>query len=356
VSTAGVNPYDSTTPVEMTPGGDFAWLKKTMTLVIRGVTIPDGNPGERHGHNIVAVDFGYVADSTHVQSPGDAYPAAVLGCHSCHDPHGKYRRLADGSIVTGGLPIFNSGSYANSADPIPGVSAVGVYRHLAGQGYQPRSLAGSHAFTHDSPLAVVAPVFNRSEAVDQTGIAYGRGFSEWCANCHPAMLQDSYTSGMAGLRHPAGNGAKLTADIVSNYLAYVSSGVMTNSAPSRAYSTLAPFELGVSDFAVLKAEAVTGAGGASNHSPPTTGANVMCLSCHRSHASAFPSKLRYFYHNEFMTVADAAGVAAYDTSTTENKINYGYNAVQQQNAYHGRPATAFGPWARSYCNKCHAKD
>ena len=52
--------------------------------------------------------------------------------------------------------------------------------------------------------------------------------SEWCANCHTAFLQSGYTSGMAGLRHPAGNGAKLTAAIVANYNAYVPSGIMTN--------------------------------------------------------------------------------------------------------------------------------
>src|SRR5512136_3225173 len=60
ISTNGITPYDSTSPVEMTPGGDFAWLKKTMTFVVRGNTTT--NPGERHGHNIVASDFGYVVD------------------------------------------------------------------------------------------------------------------------------------------------------------------------------------------------------------------------------------------------------------------------------------------------------
>jgi hypothetical protein len=349
VATAGVAPYDSTTPLQLTPGGDFAWLKKTMNLVIRGTAIADGNPGERHGHNIVAVDFGYVQDTTHVISPGDAYPAESLGCHSCHDPHGTYRRFADGTIARTGLPSFGSGSYTDSLDPIPGVSAVGVYRHLAGRGYQPKSLTGSHAFANDPPAAVVSPDYNRSEASRQTGIAYGRGMSEWCANCHPNLLQASYTSGMAGLRHPVGNGAKLTDEIAAGYLAYVSSGVMTNADPSRAFSTLAPVELGTADYAALKAQAM-------DHDPPTTEANVMCLSCHRSHASGFPSKLRFFYLNEFLTVGDDAGVAAYDSSTTENKINYGYDVIQQQAAYGGRPATAFGPYARSYCNKCHAKD
>jgi hypothetical protein len=356
VSTAGVNPYDSTVPVELTPGGDFAWLKKTMNLTIRGTVSPDGNLGARHGHNVVAVDYGYVADPTNVKSPGDEYPAANLGCHSCHDPHGRYRRFADGSVGTTGLPIFASGSYTDSPNPIAGVSAAGVYRHLAGVGYQPKSLSGSHAFTNPSPIAVVASTYNRSEAPDQTGIAYGMGFSEWCSNCHPAMLQESYTSGMAGLRHPAGNGAKFTPAIVTIYNAYVSSGVMSNTEPAKAWSTLAPFEIGTADYTVLKAQAVTGTGGVSNHAPASATANVTCLSCHRSHASAFPSKLRYFDHNEFMTIADASNAAAYDSSTTENQINYGYDVQQQQMAYYGRPATAFGPYARVYCNKCHAKD
>ena len=57
IATLGINPYDSTSPVEMTPGGDFAWLKKTMNVVIRGTTAFDGNLGERKGHNIVAADF-----------------------------------------------------------------------------------------------------------------------------------------------------------------------------------------------------------------------------------------------------------------------------------------------------------
>ena len=81
----------------MTPGGDFAWLKKTMNVTIRGTTALDGNRGERHGHNIVAADFGYVADAVLTAAPGGTYPAANLACSSCHDPHGRYRRFADGA-------------------------------------------------------------------------------------------------------------------------------------------------------------------------------------------------------------------------------------------------------------------
>ncbi|MFT3916396.1 MAG: cytochrome C [Anaeromyxobacteraceae bacterium] len=353
ISTAGVTPYDTTTtPVENTPGGDFAWLKKTMNVTIRGTVAADGNPGERHGHNVVAADFGYVADPELTVAPGGTYPAANLGCQSCHDPHGRYRRFADGSVASTGLPIFGSGSYTNSANPIAGVSARGVYRILAGVGYQPKSLTGSFAFTAPVFDAVVASSYNRSEGTTQTQYALGRNSSEWCANCHGEMLKNSYTSGMAGLRHPAGNGAKLTAEIADNYNRYITSGILGASA--NRYSTLVPFEYGFTDSSIatydgLKARAATPVAA-------DTTTNVSCLSCHRAHASGFESMLRFFYLNEFMTVADASNAAIYDSSTTENKINYGYSQAQQQAAYNGRPATAFGPWARSQCNKCHAKD
>ncbi len=359
VSTEGINPYDSTNPAQMTPGGDFSWLKKTMNTTIRKTVVPNGNEGDRHGHNIIAGDFGYTADKVITVAPGGTYPAANLACSSCHDPHGRYRRFADGSQAVTGLPIFGSGSYPSNVAtqggptyPTAGLSAAGVYRILAGVGYQPKSVTGSFAFPAAAPDAVVASTYNRSEGLTQTPIAYGYNMSEWCANCHSGMLQNSYTSGMAGLRHPTGNNAKLTADVAANYNAYVSSGIMTNVTASAAFSTLAPFELGTNNYADLR----TAATSATSMPAAATTNNVMCLSCHRAHAGGFDSALRFFYLNEFMTVSDAASVALYDSSTTENKINFGYNVAQQARAYNDRPATKFGPYARSYCNKCHAKD
>jgi hypothetical protein len=175
--------------------------------------------------------------------------------------------------------------------------------------------------------------------------------SEWCANCHPAFLQDGYTSGMAGLRHPAGASSDLPAAIVANYNAYVTSGVMTNTSVNNAYSTLTPFEVGTNDFAVLKARAhLTGA---VDRSAQTTN-NVMCLSCHRAHAGGFESMLRFWYLNEFMTLGGAAGGATYDQ--TDGAVSGGFSQVQQRRAYYERLATYFGPMARVQCNKCHAKD
>jgi hypothetical protein len=231
---------------------------------------------------------------------------------------------------------------------------VGAYRILGGAGYQPKSLTGSYVFTTDPMDVVVASTYNRAETTDQTGIAYGKNVSEWCANCHTAMLQASYTSGMAGLRHPAGNGAKLTADIVTNYNAYVSSGIMTNINTAKAFSTLAPFATDTQERAVMKPQAVTGTGGNSLHAAAATTDNVMCLSCHRAHATAFESIVRWSNgHEEFLTLADGSGIAIYGSNNGQSMY---YSDTQQQAAYYGRPAAYFGPNARSYCNKCHAKD
>jgi hypothetical protein len=357
ISSVGINPLDSTAPYQMTPGGDFAWLKKTMTGSIRN-TLTTWE-GDRKGHNIIATDFGYTADKTLTVAPGSStgYPAGTLACSSCHDPHGKYRRDVGGNIVTTGLPIKCSGSYNNGTCIPDAFYDVGVYRLLGGVGYQPKSLAGALAFTNPPPSAVAPSSYNGANTTiggTFDRVAYGSGMSEWCANCHTVMHSDTaYASGTTGQVHPAGSAAKLTAAIATNYSAYISSGIMTGGSAAN-YSPLAPFETGngqlLADYVALKSFQTT-------PTAPVAGTSqVTCLSCHRAHASGFESMARYYLGNEFMTIGDSAGVASYDSSTTENKINTGYTVAQQTNAYNGRPATVFGPYARNYCNKCHAKD
>ncbi len=337
-------------PIEQTPGGDFAWLKMTRPITIRGTA--STYEADRSGHNIVAIDYLYTADKLNTAAPGGTYLAANLACSSCHDPHGKYRRLVDGTQATTGAPTYTSGSYG--ANPTAAL-AVGVYRLLGGPGYAPKSYPAV-PFTAASPDAVAPSSYNGTNGTAQgtkDTVAYGRGMSEWCGNCHPKMHNDTYVSGnAAGTVHPAGNGAKLTPAIIANYVAYVSSGIMTGTGAN--YSAMAPFEYGVTDS--LPATITTLAGYRTAPSAPNASSNVLCLSCHRAHASGFESMTRYNLANEFMTIADASGAPIYDPNTTENKINYGLTPAQQQNAYNGRPASVFGPYARDYCNKCHAKD
>ena len=360
ISTKGTFGIGTTaSPVEFKPGGDFAWLKMTTSGKIRNT--PTTWEGDRHGHNIIAVDFGYGADKIQTKAPGGTYDATKLACSSCHDPHGRYRRLADGSQVMTGLPIFGSGSYGNGtatqggpAYPTTGLSAAGVYRLLGGVGYAPKSYS-TVPFVNAAPDAVAPSSYDKgaagetsnSDPTKQVVVAYGKGMSEWCANCHGAMLENAYVSGMKGLVHPAGNAAKITAPIAANYNSYVSSGVLT--ATGTNYSNLAPFENGSNDYVALKAFVTAPAAADATK-------NVACVSCHRAHASGFESMTRYYLGNEFITVADGASLAVYDSSTTEGKINTGYSVAQQTAAYYGRPATVFGPYARNYCNKCHAKD
>jgi cytochrome c553 len=351
-------------PKQRTPGGDFGWLKKTYSWVPRSGAATEYSYGERHGHNIIAPDHGYVADSRINTSPGGNYPANKLHCSSCHDPHGKYRRNANGSITTSGLPIRGSGSYNNSLDPVDNTFAVGVYRLLAGQGYAPKSYNGV-TFTYDPPAAVAPSTYNKSETSNttQARVAYGMGMSEWCANCHGRMHLDSYTSGQDGLVHPAGNGAKLTADIVNNYIQYVKTGDMSGTLDT-SYNTLVPFEIGVTDhsvtsYATLKSLAQANTTSGVGLKGPDTNSNVMCLSCHRAHASGWDSMLRYNLGYEFMVGADNSNNPVYygtDSTIVNNAAAMGRTVAEHQAAYYDRPASMFAAYQRALCNKCHAKD
>ncbi|HOG28656.1 MAG TPA: cytochrome c3 family protein, partial [Vicinamibacterales bacterium] len=60
-------------PLQRTPGGDFGWLKKTYTFTVRGTTTVE--QGETHGHNIVAADTSFVADTVNTTAPGGTFPS-----------------------------------------------------------------------------------------------------------------------------------------------------------------------------------------------------------------------------------------------------------------------------------------
>ena len=195
-------------PRQLAPGGDFAYVRKSYTWVTSGGTLA-GSIGDSHGHNIIARDFQFSRDSLNNTSPGGSYPSDYLGCTSCHDPHGRYRIMADGiTQSTTGLPIGSSGSYG--ALPTS-TSAVGVYRLLGGAGYLPdsiRRVSPALAFGNGTPAPVaVAPQdYNRAETFVDTRVAYGSGMSEWCGNCHASYV---YAKHSAALQHSSGNSIKL---------------------------------------------------------------------------------------------------------------------------------------------------
>ncbi|HEY3307062.1 MAG TPA: hypothetical protein VGJ93_01280 [Desulfuromonadaceae bacterium] len=327
-------------PSQMTPGGDFGWLKRSYRWSTReSATIKDGSSqGERHGHNIIANQFGYTPDFTNVTAPGGSYPAEKLACTSCHDPHGNYRRQADGSINTdSSIAIIASGSYKSSPTP-DATHAVGSYRMLAGKGYAPKINDGAVVFTANPPVAVAPDAYNRAEPKHgDTRVAYGSDMSEWCQNCHKPH------------NHPTGNSAKFSATVLKQYNSYVASGDMGGS-KSASFSSLVPFENGSKDYQELKKTVGSGDGDLSG---PKAGENIMCLTCHRAHATAWDAMTRWNTKSEFIVYnGKYPGI---DNGSPSN-IAQGRTSNETQKAYYDRAVDSFALYQRGLCSKCHAKD
>ncbi len=250
-------------PSNRTPGGDFGWVQPAFSWT--------NSPNDRHGHNIAAADFGLIVDQTLDFAPGGTWAGGPgrrqFACSSCHDPHGRYRMQLDAAKPNGVAfagpyagspatkPIAASGSYGEAPTA---AYAVGAYRLLGGQYYAPASNPTS-AFGNDPPVAVAPLTYNSTEATNEVRVAYGTGMSEWCQNCHANIHLDGYTTGVAGLRHPAGSDAFLHAGQIQVYNTYVSSGVVDPAATSK-YTSLVPFEQG-NDIALATLRTNTASGG-----------------------------------------------------------------------------------------------
>jgi len=327
-----------TAPGNITPGGDFSWLSKTYEFVIRGnLTTEEGNT---HGHDINAGSYAtWGDDSNNTNAPGGTFPQSQLACNSCHDPHGKYRRIQGNTIVTAGYPTKASGSYPGAGNEPTATEAVGAYRILAGAGYTKDGVTFPGV-----PAAKVPSTYNRSEATTQTRVAYGKAttggqvaWGTWCATCHP----DMHSNG--NYVHPTDEA--VGSDIRQNYEQYVKSGDMTGSAGS-SFLSLVPFVTASADYAgVLAPLAVNND---SQLGGPGNLDEVSCVTCHRAHASGFEFALRWGYQNEFMTKESQY--------TYDSNIGRGRTEAEMTIAYGGRPATRWATYQRVLCNKCHAQD
>jgi hypothetical protein len=303
------------------------------------------SPGNRHGHNIIATDYGYIQDMTFNTSPGGYYPSASLSCVSCHDPHGSFR-LTSAGMVGPGLgsnmsPIASSGSYG--ALPTA-TTAVGVYRLLGGINYKPVSLLGNYAFVNNPFYAVSPSNYNRSESTSDTRVAYGQGVTEWCGNCH-------------GSYHMSGSVSRFGHDsnmifgptYANNYNTYVMTGNVTGT-QATAFTSLVPFQTGNSTDLTTLSNIVGSTAG------PDSGDIVNCLSCHRAHASAWDGATRWFFNystSVLITVngsypgINAIGQGAYGEYAT------GKTQAEYQQAMYDRPAIKFAASQKTLCDKCH---
>ncbi|MDW7771680.1 MAG: hypothetical protein SCH71_02215 [Desulfobulbaceae bacterium] len=305
-------------------GGDFAWLTNEYSLDILGII--SFHAGDDAGHNVIAVDYGLTQDGISPEAPGGTYDAGLLGCTSCHDAHGQ---VLDGT-AGGQLPIGASGSYA---DPAPAGTIKGNYRLLGDSMYEAgHNINDGYAFTYDAPIALA----NGSEGAY---VRYGSGMSEWCANCHADFFNNDPDAGLG--KHPTS--VLLSKDgYDANYNSYVATGDFTGSIAT-SWDPLVPFETGAVDQATLVSAGVT-----STMGPSTGNEQVMCLSCHRAHASAFNNMGRWDFEAEFLASSAVLDPAAANVPATA--VPYYGDGLEID------VPTRYNVSQRSLCNKCHVQD
>jgi len=166
--------------------------------------------------------------------------------------------------------------------------------------------------------------------------------SEWCRNCHVTTHKNA---------HPMGSTGKLTAAVIRIYNRYLATGNSTGS-KNNAYNSLVPYEMGTDDYSVLKATANSNG---SDRSGPKSGSNVMCLTCHRAHASGWDHMTRW-NERSGMTVKEGYFVGIDSKSVASSTAAQGRLSVETSKAYYDRTADSFGTYQRSLCSKCHEKD
>lgn len=280
------------------PGGDFYWMTKTFSWSAHGGT--DYSYGDSHGHNVISPANGIMVDATLSSAPGGNFSSNNLTCTSCHDPHGNqnFRLL-----------------YGNQMGPI-----------------YPGGPSGRYNFVNAAPLAKGNSrntyVGGNGNETDSRHTIYKNGMSEWCANCHSAFLSNN--AGGAHV-HPAGR--EMGSVVAATYNAYVDTDHPSDGTIATAYRGLTPFEaVNVNLATANPANYTQGADGVDK---------VMCLTCHRAHASAFPDAGRWDFHTAWIIDSHPktgdAGASAEDVT---NKY-YQYTFTNNQ---------------RSLCNKCHTKD
>ncbi len=118
-----------------------------------------------------------------------------------------------------------------------------------------------------------------------------------------------------------------------------------------AYTSMVPFESGGTDYALLKR---TASSGGRMTAGPEQGAGVMCLSCHRAHASGWDFSTRWNAKAEFIVYGgEFPGV---DVASVPARLSQGRTRAEAAKTFYGRPPGAYAAHQRSLCNKCHAED
>ena len=218
--------------------GNFVFLK-SINLNDGADGLTDPIPGDRAGHNVRAPGHGLYSDATNIHAPGGTFPSRNLKCTSCHDPHGNQN-----------------------------------YRMLRGVGQGAQGV-----FQYPAPLAEGLPFGSGQSESEGNHVAYQSGMSRWCGNCHPDYLHNDHGL-QSSFAHPTDE--NMSAAEVQQYILYNGTADPTGGQAGTSYLAEVPYE---------DASSTPEGTGA-----PSVGSKVMCLSCHRAHASSAPHAGRWDFN------------------------------------------------------------
>jgi hypothetical protein len=182
--------------------------------------------------------------------------------------------------------------------------------------------------------------------VTVTRVGYGSGMSEWCRNCHTNIH-----TGTDSLTHTSPGALGTT--IAAYYNSYIKSGTLTGT-EGTAYWSMVPFEVGTGNYPALK-NIVT--------NTPTRGPDyadgtpaVMCLTCHRAHASGWDAITRWNTKNGSTLYSGSVvynGFYAQEGQTFQ-PFGQGRSEAEALQAYYQIPESRYNATEPSFCYKCHA--
>ncbi len=226
---------DPLSPPRLIGAGNFTYLlEDNLNDGHAGATHPI--PGDAAGHNLNAPGHGLAPDGTLTSAPGGNFPASLMGCTSCHDPHGTED-----------------------------------FRMLYGAG---RLVQDFYTFANAAPTAEGMSIFFGPPEGPTSHTAYQAGMSAWCGNCHGEFHQENLG---ADLIHPSGSA--VGGSVAGTYLLYNGTGDQTGGVFATSYLAEVPFE------------------DSANTTGSTQGAlassQVSCITCHRAHGSSAPDAGRW---------------------------------------------------------------
>ena len=143
-------------------------------------------------------------------------------------------------------------------------------------------MGGMGFFVNPAPVAVGLDVELGTLESNSNHVAYISGMSQWCANCHEDYLANNHEVGGGDFEHP-GYGT-LDGDVLQWYNMYNGTSDPAGGDPSTAYLAAVPFE--------------DAANSLFRTAGPTSSSRIMCLTCHRAHASSATNSGRWDFKVE----------------------------------------------------------